>query len=121
MPMPKSKAQALAEYVDLEMRRLSLPFYGVNTFDVDPSNLAEFTARMQRVAAHYADVKGFRPHLRAMSEDGSRARLVRINYYSADMDPEDLMRLLQDPEVSVLFRQVIEILEDYEFLTAEEQ
>jgi len=121
MPMPKSKAQALAAYVDVEMRRLSLPFYGVNIFDVDSSNLAEFTARMQRVAAHYADVKGFRPHLRAMSEDGSRIRLVRINYYSADMNPGDLNRLLEDAEVNGLFRQVIEILEDYEFLTAQEQ
>src|SRR6185503_1237976 len=99
MPMPASEVQALNAHTTAEMLRLEPPFFGVSIFDVDADQLDEFTSRMQKVAAHYAPLKGFAPHFCANADYGSRLRLVRVNQYTEAVDAVQLRRLVESPDV----------------------
>jgi hypothetical protein len=76
---------------------------------------------MQKVAARFAGMSGFSPQLRAMSDDGARKRLVRINRYGEDIDLAGLRALMEGGDAKRDWLAVLEVLEDYEFLTVHEQ
>lgn len=121
MPMRSYEADALVARFPEELSSTPAPFFGVNIYDVNEANLAEFQRCSRPILERIIQVPGCSIFFRGMSDYGSRKRVIAIARYDEPVDGEEYRRLFNDdPEFAQIWGAFCETVEAYEWFTTRE-
>jgi hypothetical protein len=121
MAIASSKVEALVELMNQEMFRCSAPFFGINVYDINEPHLDEFNSRLSRAGSRFAELPGFSLYFRALSDYGTRKRIIGIGRYEEEIDPQRYRDTISENQEFLRdWRALCEVMENYDFFTSKE-